>query len=578
MLYKIINTYADESDFILNLIDDHPYIGWYMLLRLGESDTTKATLTRRECIEIIRKDGSYARNIFSYVYKAVDITVGNIQEKADSIFGTAYEHILLNGLEILSRFASIANITEQKKLVVLMIKIIDADVVRRFRVLNDWIRQVMNVLDERVKISMLNELLQCSGRKRATWHNEPEVDPFDVFTCKTVAINDYKKIELEPCWVNSMLDSCLSDEQQRMHYIPRLGKLAEVGMLTSEQSKKFGEVLWENMGKNDFPLKDTYYLCTYLKWPYPENIDLEARIKKSILSEAAFEKIRKETLLSIIPDVNRMFWEIRNINDERTDFWKETELKFLIEELRKCWITLKNEYEIKSHKSFYEDEFKEETRALINVFSSFERNVMQRLDEVEKKKIFQMIDEMEKYDIPCIELYVLAAPDDEIKNIVESIIEGFKSAHSDIETSAMCAVRVLLMSDVEEKYINQICNEMLILCRFRKEPGLSDYLIALYNAMYLHKLKLNKKTIKLMSVALTELAEWSDYSNLDEDVEEKIKNIIEIRKNSAGLANQLYLYEEGENIEHSKGALIWKEICRGEKSCVEFSEVKNNWY
>ena len=48
----------------------------------------------------------------------MDITVGNIQEKADSIFGTAYEHILLNGLEILSRFASIANITEQKKLVV----------------------------------------------------------------------------------------------------------------------------------------------------------------------------------------------------------------------------------------------------------------------------------------------------------------------------------------------------------------------------------------------------------------------------------------------------------------------------
>lgn len=116
------------------------------------------------------------------------------------------------------------------------------------------------------------------GRKRATWHNEPEVDPFDVFTCKTVAINDYQKIELEPCRVNSMLDSCLSDEQQRMHYIPRLGKLAEVGMLTSEQSKKFGEVLWENMGKNDFPLKDTYYLCTYLKWPYPENIDLEARM------------------------------------------------------------------------------------------------------------------------------------------------------------------------------------------------------------------------------------------------------------------------------------------------------------
>ena len=32
---------------------------------------------------------------------------------------------------------------------------------------------------------------------------------------------------------------------------------------------------------------------------------------------------------------------------------------------------------------------------------------------------------------------------------------------------------------------------------FVKEPGLSDYLIALYNTMYLHKLKLIKKTIKI---------------------------------------------------------------------------------
>ena len=31
------------------------------------------------------------------------------------------------------------------------------------------------------------------------------------------------------------------------------------------------------------------------------------------------------------------------------------------------------------------------------------------------------LEAMEKYDIPCIELHVLAAPDDEIKNIVESI-------------------------------------------------------------------------------------------------------------------------------------------------------------
>lgn len=49
------------------------------------------------------------------------------------------------------------------------------------------------------------------GRKRATWHNEPEVDPFDVFTCKTVAINDYQKIELEPCRVTLSQQETVED-------------------------------------------------------------------------------------------------------------------------------------------------------------------------------------------------------------------------------------------------------------------------------------------------------------------------------------------------------------------------------
>ena len=65
---------------IIHILDGICCLDWVRVTQ------QKATLTRRECIEIIRKDGSYARNIFSYVYKSVDITVGNIQEKADSIF------------------------------------------------------------------------------------------------------------------------------------------------------------------------------------------------------------------------------------------------------------------------------------------------------------------------------------------------------------------------------------------------------------------------------------------------------------------------------------------------------------
>ena len=39
----------------------------------------------------------------------------------------------------------------------------------------------------------------------------------------------------------------------------------------------------------------------------------------------------------------------------------------------------------------------------------------------------------------------------------------------------------------------------------------------------------------------------------------------------------VYLYEEKQNMEHSDGTLLWKDICRGERSCKEFAEVRNGW-
>lgn len=49
-----------------------------------------------------------------------------------------------------------------------------------------------------------------------------------------------------------------------------------------------------------------------------------------------------------------------------------------------------------------------------------------------------------------------------------------------------------------------------------------------------------------MSAALTELAEWSDYSNLDEDVEEKNKKILLISERivQALLINYIYMKKE----------------------------------
>ena len=83
---------------------------------------------------------------------AVERTTDEMHGKDEDFRGNAYGHILKNGMEILRRLASVATIAEQKKLVLLMLKMIETDVVREYNTLNIWISQVMYVLDERVKV------------------------------------------------------------------------------------------------------------------------------------------------------------------------------------------------------------------------------------------------------------------------------------------------------------------------------------------------------------------------------------------------------------------------------------------
>lgn len=110
---------------------------------------------------------------------------------------------------------------------------------------------------------MLNELLQCSTRKRTMIAGEEELDPFDAYAYKTLAASRYSQVDLEPQLVNRMLDSCEKGEQDKMHYIPRLGMLAQWKLLTAEQSRRFGEILWKDVDEEHFPLDESYHLKVY---------------------------------------------------------------------------------------------------------------------------------------------------------------------------------------------------------------------------------------------------------------------------------------------------------------------------
>ena len=567
----------DESEFISGLTDTTPYVGWYMLLRFESLNTVKNVLTRKKCIKLNEKDGEHVRLIFKYVYGAVERTTDEMHGKDEDFRGNAYGHILKNGMEILRRLASVATIAEQKKLVLLMLKLIETDVVREYNTLNNWISQVMYVLDERVKSSMLNELLQCSTRKRTMIAGEEELDPFDAYAYKTLAASRYSQVDLEPQLVNCMLDRCEKSEQDKMHYIPRLGMLAQWKLLTAEQSRRFGEILWKDVDEEHFPLDESYHLKVYLEWPHPDNINTEAKIKEVILSKKAFEKIKEKALSSFIPRENRLFREIRDINTATENFWTEKELEFIVDECKDYWTTLKEKFEEERCRDGFEDEFADETRTMIKVLASFGRKSIKNISAESRVKIAQMEAEISSYNIECMELRVLICTDEELKNITDQILEGCRSVDKEIVTSAAEAILVLLLADIEKTWMNKICDSLLELCFYRKEPGLHDFLYLLEIGMYLGKMELSESQRRRMSTILADIDSQTDYTQITEESETQIKEIIMTRMLCAHLAYQLYLYEEKQNMEHADGTLLWKDICRGERSCKEFAEVRTRW-
>lgn len=132
-----------------------------------------------------------------------------------------------------------------------------------------------------------------------------------------------------------------------------------------------------------------------------------------------------------------------------------------------------------------------------------------------------------------------------------------------------------MYNDVDSTVSQNIINEIVKLCLYKKEPGLKDFLNVLHNVLYSRKdIILSTGTLNCLRDVLDNIDEHTKYSANIHNTEKAIKNIIQVRVCCANLAYQLYTYEKMNNMDHSAAVLNWKDICRGKKSMEEFSEVK----
>lgn len=547
----------DISDFVVILIRQFRYIGWQTLLRLGSTKTAEKLLTRKEIKYYLETE--FLNTTFDYVYEAVD---RNLVDSNNH--GNAYGHVLSNGLFVLQRLSSVADREQQKKLIDLMCKLIDKDVVKEPRILDKWIIDVLKATDEHVKAECLNKLLNCSTKERNHYSNEDVLDPFDAFSSFVQARSLYEHAYIAPQTIDELLEKAGKSENDRKHLISRLEQLNQFNMLSSEQKRKFSELLWKDTKDETLPYAGRYYPSFFLRCPAPDGVNVVAIIKKRLMNPLEHKKLRDIELSSFSFGAYQLWKEINSVNRENSDFWTNAELGSLLKEFIEYWNVLKCNFKNSEHKSFYENEVQSRIRSFLWVVTSFNRTQVLALDDC--CRLLQVAKEIGEYGMPSIQLKVFAT-----KNISEEleseVINGLRSPDEAIVESAFSAAS-LLMECGNEK----ILHEIMIICLYRKEPGLRSALNVLHNILYRGG-KIDD--IKLMQEILFALAIQSD--DIKYSSEKNVKRIIFTRTCCANLAYQFYLYETRNALPHSEATLEWKNICTGTKSKNEFAEVCNCW-
>ncbi|WP_342981256.1 MULTISPECIES: hypothetical protein [unclassified Ruminococcus] len=561
-----------ESMLIESIMDICPQIGWYLLMRSGHKNSIKKCITRKR---LVSWDRMMKDDFYRYVYNALDSNLYTIKVQDPFWNGNIYTAIASSSIEILIRMASVATMSQQTELLLLMKKIIDSDAIAEISKLDEFIIGVMEKSNEECKASMINSLLSCSAQKRTHFVETGQIDPFDAFNGKELAMNLYQNSHIENYLIDNMFVIAGNSEEERKAMIARLGKLYEWGILSDEQNDKFAELLWSRRNaETGLPDLKNYYLVVYLRWPHPKQIDVKKIIQDYLVNEDWIKRFSLK--IQGISGLKISYWDqIRLINlYMENGFWNTDQLEKIIQITCEYWESEKRKLAEDGFTfNFKKEMFIKEYREVLNALASFSSDELRCISVPMKERYIQMLQELRERGLSTLEAEVAFLDEDQKDMFILRVIDSLYEVQNYTVISGVTALQKLWNEHFDIKTKNYLFSELAKVIKARKQPGLLSFLTVAHNLFYNNTEKFPEEILVSLENALIVLEKQTDYSN--ETDEKELKQNIEIRCKCASLALQLYLYENDhkEGI-HSEASLLWEKIC-GETE--EFVEVKNNW-
>ena len=563
-----------EIEFINALFINTPSLGFFMCMRSGNDKVVKSVISRKNCISA---GFDICRKLFDYAFKCIEQNIESIS--VNTARGNAYTHLLNNGLEILRRLVSVASLVQQKKLLTLMCKLIDTDIVREYRVMDKWIYQILCIIDENIKSQYLNEILLSSTKNRTHIGEDRSTDPFDVISASTLAKKYYEKANIDSTIIDDLIKCASESEEDYWAIIPRLNKLREWSLLSAEQLADLRELIWKNVNEDTgLPNFKEYYAAAFLKWPSPEGRDVKTLVRNYIMDNKFYDNLNSRGLESVTMGEARIFAELQCMNYLCPDLLEIADIEIILNRFIEYWEIGRSGFDNNEHRDFYYDEFYDRYQALERVIGSFSFEI-DRMDSDLVVKLLKILDEMSEYGINTLKSRALLFRKERIEaELGESIIDQFYSDDKNKIADATNAAEYIILKWPELDIAKKLLIEQIRLIRYGKQPGLQMFYISIHNLAYMGVLDLSDEILMPLDKALLECAEHTAYEKIKECTEKEIKSTINLRSACARTAFQIdKCISEKPDAPVLKGIEKWKEICIGRLSNNEFVEVKRQW-
>ena len=563
-----------EIEFINALFINTPSLGFFMCMRSGNDKVVKSIISRKNCISA---GFDICRKLFDYAFKCIEQNIESIS--VNTARGNAYTHLLNNGLEILRRLVSVASLVQQKKLLTLMCKLIDTDIVREYRVMDKWIYQILCIIDENIKSQYLNEILLSSTKNRTHIGEDRSTDPFDVISASTLAKKYYEKANIDSTIIDDLIKCASESEEDYWAIIPRLNKLREWSLLSAEQLADLRELIWKNVNEDTgLPNFKEYYADAFLKWPSPEGRDVKTLVRNYIMDNKFYDNLKSRGLESVTMGEARIFAELQCMNYLCPDLLEIADIEIILNRFIEYWEIGRSGFDNNEHRDFYYDEFYDRYQALERVIGSFSFEI-DRMDSDLVVKLLKILDEMSEYGINTLESRALLFSKERIEaELGENIIDQFYSDDKNKIADATNAAEHIILKWPELDTAKELLIEQIRLIRYGKQPGLQMFYISIHNLAYMGVLDLSDEILMPLDKALLECAEHTAYEKIKECTEKEIKSTINLRSACARTAFQIdKCISEKPDAPVLKGIEKWKEICIGRLSNNEFVEVKRQW-